>query len=49
MTTLVPRLWTDMTGWLEQDVLPRDRLTNYAATRALPLHPLHDLTRERAG
>ena len=23
MTTLVPRLWTDMTGWFEQEVLPR--------------------------
>jgi HSP20 family molecular chaperone IbpA len=39
MTTLMPRLWTDMTEWLEQDVLPRggmirleDRVTDVGYT-----------------
>ena len=45
MNTLVPRLWTDMTEWFEQDVLPRggmirleDRVTDteYTIRAELP-------------
>ena len=53
MTTLVPRLWTDMTEWFEQDVLPRagvirleDRVTDteYTVRAELPgLDPEKDV------
>jgi HSP20 family protein len=53
MTTLMPRLWTDMTEWFEQDVLPRagvirleDRVTDteYTVRAELPgLDPEKDV------
>jgi HSP20 family molecular chaperone IbpA len=53
MTTLVPRLWTEMTDWFEQDHLPRaavirleDRITDteYTVRAELPgLNPEKDI------
>jgi HSP20 family protein len=53
MTTLVPRLWAEMTDWFEQDLLPRtavmrleDRITDteYTVRAELPgLDPEKDI------
>ncbi|MBX6748065.1 MAG: Hsp20/alpha crystallin family protein [Micromonosporaceae bacterium] len=51
MTTLVPRLWAEMTDWLEQDLMPRgirleDRITDteYTVRAELPgLDPEKDI------